>query len=811
MKSIQQELERFRSIIAYQATLSRTSHTAFRLSFVTLFVVCTFSLIIGAYYTNGRYDPALLGSALIFFTLWLEQVLLYCYYNSFYFSGFDSFIGSGNKSSRGISYEVAEQLLYDESDITAGFCLSDLGAEILVRCNINRSEVEDYLCANRMFISAATVPLSPHAMTTIYDVGNHLYTHDLHFVNFLNEKGVQRDSFFGALQFVLQRHTQYKRLKRWWSRDQLSLHTGIGRSLSSGTAYDLKRFSFSVDENSHEDRRYTPAELQHIQNMERILARDKASNVMLIAEDETRALTLLSALATRVTNGTGLNALSGLSFRILDIEGILSAYPLKAEFETAFTHILDQAALAQIHVIIIPRLQAAIHNCALINVSLPDRLEAYLAHPTIHCVGIDTAHNYHKGLQPHVNLLRRFEDILIEGTSILDTIAILQPLITRQENRRGVIFTYDAIVALTEGAERYITTGVMPEKAIDLIHDIAQVAQKQGTVVITVPYIQTFISQKTGIPLGPITVEEKDQLLHLEQILSARVVGQDEAVKAIARTMRRARVDIERTDKPIGSFLFLGPTGVGKTETAKALARTFFGDELKMVRFDMSEFSAHHTVGYLTGDDNGTGMLTDKLQEHPYCLLLLDEFEKAHSSVHDLFLQILDEGYFTSTHGTRVNARNTIIIATSNAASELIRKTSTIRTHVPHLNTDVINHIIEKGIFKPELINRFDSTVIFEPLPKEALTSIAQLLINDLTKRVLKQGYHIHITPELRAALVEKSFTLDAGGRGLNRIIQDLLEEKIAQKIIAGETHVGGYLHFSVEDFPGDSFISAIA
>ena len=278
-------------------------------------------------------------------------------------------------------------------------------------------------------------------------------------------------------------------------------------------------------------------------------------------------------------------------------------------------------------------------------------------------------------------------------------------------------------------------------------------------------------------------------------------MGQPEAVNAIARTMRRARVDIERNDKPIGSFLFLGPTGVGKTETAKALAHTFFGDEHRMVRFDMSEFSAPHTLGYLIGDGNGTGMLTDKLQEQPYCLVLLDEFEKAHQSIHDLFLQILDEGYFTSTQGTHVNVRNTIIIATSNAASNLISRTSAIRIEVPHLDADVLNHIIETGIFKPELINRFDSTVIFEPLTKISLLHIAQLQISDLIKRVENRGYNVRVTNELLQALVEKCFAVNPNGRELNRIIQDLLEEKIAQKIIAGETQVGGYLHLSVTDF----------
>ena len=809
MKTINQELDHFRSVIAYDATLSRSSLSAFRISFFILFIVCAASLVLSAKLHNGNYNPALLGSALLFFALWLEQVLLYCYHNSFYYRGFDSIISSAHKPQQGITFEVAKQLLRNEADVTLGFCTSQLGIEILVRCNIKLSDVETYLASNRIFITANSIPLATTIITTVCDIEKYLCTYDNSFITFLTNQGVQQETFLGAGQFVITQHTQDKRKTRWWSRDRLSLHAGIGRSLSTGTAYNLELFSVALALPAMDNAHYTPAEMLQIQTMENILASDRASNIMVIAEDETRALSIIQALAKRVLHGSGLNSLAGLSFRILDTDHLLSVFHEKYEFETALVTIFDQAASAGTQVIVIPRISHAISSCLQIGVSLPDLLEVYAALPTIHCIGIDTAHNYHNDLQPHIGLLHRFKEVILEATSLLDTIAILQPLVNRQESRRGVLFTYDAIVAVTTGAERYITEGTMPEKAIDLIHDIAKYAQNEGTVLINVPIVQTFIAQKTGIPLGPITPQEKDRLLNLEQILSVRVVGQPQAVAAVARTMRRARVDIERSDKPIGSFLFLGPTGVGKTETAKALAFTFFGDETKMTRFDMSEFSTPQTLGYLIGDENGTGILTDKLQEHPYSLVLLDEFEKAHSSVHDLFLQILDEGYFTSTHGTHVNARNTIIIATSNAGSDLIQKTTAIRSHVPNLDADIINHIIETRVFKPELINRFDNTVIFEPLTFEALSSVAQLLIQDLIERVLRQGYRVHVTKELSDALVKKSLHLNSGGRGLNRIIQDLLEEKIAQKIIAGETQVGGYLHLSITDFtPSDLTIS---
>jgi ATP-dependent Clp protease ATP-binding subunit ClpA len=193
--------------------------------------------------------------------------------------------------------------------------------------------------------------------------------------------------------------------------------------------------------------------------------------------------------------------------------------------------------------------------------------------------------------------------------------------------------------------------------------------------------------------------------------------------------------------------------------------------------------------------------LTDKLQEHPYSVVLLDEFEKAAESIHDLFLQILDEGYFTSGGGKRINVRNTIIVATSNAGSGLIRKTTTIRNELPNLDADIINHIIETRVFKPELINRFDSTIIFEPLDKDELMSIAKLMLQELNNRVLDQGYYLVVTEALLTRLVEKGYDPNSGGRRITRVLQDALEEKIAQKIISGEVRKGGHLHLDVADF----------
>jgi ATP-dependent Clp protease ATP-binding subunit ClpC len=805
MKTIQHHLDTFRPVMTYEKNLGRTSLTSLRIIFFILFICCSITILVTKQ-AGGEYSGALLGSTLIFFALWLEQILLYCYHNSFYFRGFDSQIGSAGKNASGISYEVAQILLQNEEDITAAFIESPLGMEVLVRSGLSPETCLEFIKTSRQFLPATSIPLQTTNTTDIFNLGEYIYMYDSSFKQWLKDNTVTQTLFIGALQFVAKNYVALKCKKRWWSRDQLSLRSGIGRKLSIGVPYELARFSYPL---TTYDRAIdlTASTISHgkiITKIEEILARSRSANILLIGEGGTEAIDILASVQARVGKGVGLNALAGLEFFVLNYKQLLAAHHEKFAFENELRLILEQAANTGTYVIVIPELSHCIAEAARIEVDIPELLTGYLALPTLHCIGIDTPHNYHTKLHLADSFVRRFEEVLLEGSNISDTIKILEPIALRQERRRGVLFTYGAICSIAENADRYLTNGVMPERAIDLIHQIAHAAQKKGVVTIKNEFVDTFVSEKIGMPVGPISPAEQDQLLNLENILHERVIGQEKAVSAIARTMRRARVDIARADKPIGTFLFLGGTGVGKTETAKALAYTFFGSEDKMIRFDMSEYSGEYTLGYLIGDNNGTGSLTDKLQEHPYSVVLLDEFEKAAESVHDLFLQILDEGYFTSTDGRRINARNTIIVATSNAGSDLIRKTTALRNGLPILDSDIINHIIETRVFKPELINRFDSTIIFEPLEKDELTKVAKLMLNELSKRVLNQGYYLAVTPALLALLVEKGHDPNSGGRGINRILQDVLEEKIAKKIIGSEVRSGGNLHLDVTDFSAE-------
>jgi ATP-dependent Clp protease ATP-binding subunit ClpA len=341
----------------------------------------------------------------------------------------------------------------------------------------------------------------------------------------------------------------------------------------------------------------------------------------------------------------------------------------------------------------------------------------------------------------------------------------------------------------------------MPDKAIELLIDVATRASQKSQSVIDAEYVYKIVSDKTGIPAGPIGESEKNLLLNLEDKLHEKVIGQQQALNAIARTMRRARAGVQSSEKPIGSFLFLGPTGVGKTETAKALAEVFFGNESKMHRLDMSEFSGSDALSRLIGTTENSGILPDMLREHPYSVLLLDEFEKASKAVHDIFLQILDEGIFTDARGSKVNARNTIIIATSNAGSQLILKTVRQRKELSTLTQEIINHIIKEGTYRPELLNRFDNTIIFEPLALEEQGLVAGLMLKSLYERVKQQGYELAVNRDLMDILVQKGYNPQFGARPMQRVIQNVIEEKIAQKIISGEATKGSTIDLTRLDF----------
>jgi ATP-dependent Clp protease ATP-binding subunit ClpC len=393
-------------------------------------------------------------------------------------------------------------------------------------------------------------------------------------------------------------------------------------------------------------------------------------------------------------------------------------------------------------ILVIEHLPSFIASAFAIGTDVVEIMNPFLSLSDIQVIATANPTEYHNIIQTNPILAQRFDEVMVEEPQMNEVVKILENMAPSLERTHGIFFTYPAIEEMAIGADRYITTGVMPDKAVDLLSSIAPLAKQRNKKIIKKSDVIDLIEKKTGIPLGEVKDEEREKLLNLEEILHSRVIGQEHAVKAVAGTMKRARAGVRNVEKPIGSFLFVGPTGVGKTEVAKALAWAFFKNEESMIRFDMSEYQSSDSLNRLIGSfgENKSGVLSNALRERSYGVLLLDEFEKAAPDVHNLFLQILDEGYFSDMLGKKVVARNLIIIATSNAGSDLIWEHTKGGQDTSGLKDILIERIIKDGIFRPELLNRFDDVVVFESLDRQSLRKIGELKLLKLKRGLRNKG-----------------------------------------------------------------------
>lgn len=804
MYTLADNIKRYSPVLRFAKFLSRKTLSRLRTIFFIIAVISGLASGGFALALPESYASILLGVCLISISLWLEQILIYSYHNSYYFHGLNSILGLEKEEVSGATYEVAEVANKKEDDVTFAFCTSQIGTVVLLRAGVEQNALDNFLLGARPKTSTLMIPLPEKEIFTLISLGKYLLQQDSSFQNLIKNQGITEEIFVGALTWVVTAHHQEKKSARWWSKDNLSKTKGIGREWAYGTPYILENYSrdirtsavFSTLTNTN-----TAFSAEKIAEIEVALARAKAANVLLIGEAGVGKIDLLLEVNRRLQDGASLGAVEDQRMVVLDTNRLFATHKDKQELEYTILSLFTEAHNAGNIIIVIENLSTFIREAEAMGVFIPEILDQFLASPMLHVVATDTPGAYHSFLEPLGAFSRRFAEVLIDAPDLSSTTRVLEGIALQNEGRYRVLFTYPALVAITNSADRYLVEGAMPDKAIELLIDIATRAGQSGQSIINTDYVYTVVSEKTGIPTGPIGESERDLLLNLENKLQERVIGQQRALDAIARTMRRARTGIQSSDKPIGSFLFLGPTGVGKTETAKALAHVFFGDEKNMHRIDMSEFSGTDALSRLIGDGTGSGVLSDMLREHPYSVLLLDEFEKGARTVHDIFLQILDEGVFTDARGDRVNARNTIIIATSNAGSQLIMQTVNQRQELSTLTQEIINHIVKEGVYRPELLNRFDSTIIFEPLKIEEQGQIAGLMLKGLYERVRERGYELVVNRDLMDILVEKGYNPQFGARPMQRVLQDVVEEKVAQRIISGEVTTGGTISLSRADF----------
>ncbi len=598
-----------------------------------------------------------------------------------------------------------------------------------------------------------------------------------------------------------------ERLKKFWTWENLARIPGLAKDWATSYTFTLERFSRDLIEKAAEGA-WQGLELighrEEIEQMERVLASSGEKNVLLIGEPGSGRRTVIVGLANLIASGRVVPELEHKRLVELDLNALLAGAETVPAMQERLITVCNEAVRAKNVILVINEFDNFIGKAfAPGKIDISGILGQYFDSKYFQVVGVSDYSGFHRYLEPNALIMRSFERVEIKEPNLNETILILEEAAPFLEKRAGVVLSYATIREVAKKASTYLEEPAMPERAIQLLDEVTVFSAHQGKGGIVEPAaIDAVITQKTGVPIGKMAEKEKDVLINLEDRLHTRLVDQEEAIATIASSMRRARTGITSMKRPIGSFLFLGPTGVGKTETAKALASVYFGAEGRMLRFDMSEYQQQDDLKRLIGsfERGEPGKLANALREQPFSLVLFDEFEKAHPDILNLFLQIFDEGGFTDAFGKKVNATHAIIIATSNAGANLIREYIEAGVDPANMKEKIIDWTQSNGIFKTELLNRFDAIVIYRPLAKTQLLEIARLMLEDLAKRLEEKDLTLVMTPQLQEWVVEHGYKQEFGARPMRRVIQDVIEDRIAKKILTGELKRGAKIELTPEE-----------
>ena len=619
-----------------------------------------------------------------------------------------------------------------------------------------------------------------------------------------------------------------------------------------------------------------------IQRVIQILSRRTKNNPVLIGEPGVGKTAIAEGLAQRIVTGNVPEILRNKRIISLSIGSMLAGAKYRGEFEERLKKAIDEVQQHDDMIIFIDEIHTLVGAGATEGaMDAANILKPALARGEFQVIGATTLDEYKKHIEKDAALERRFQPVQVGEPNEEDALEILKGLRDRYEAFHKAKITDEALTAAVSLSSRYITDRFLPDKAIDVVDEAASKVrmkvfsaapdvkaledrlntvkkEKEAAVtsqdfekaaklrdeeqsllkeigdkksiakeksdqklIVTEEDIAAVVAQWTGIPVAKIAEEESATLLHLEEELHKRVVGQDEAVTAVAKAVRRARAGLKDPKRPIGSFLFLGPTGVGKTELARALASSLFGDESAMIRLDMSEYMEKHTVSRLVGAPPGYvgyeegGQLTDAVRRKPYSVILLDEVEKAHVDFFNILLQVLDDGRLTDSQGRTVDFRNTVIIMTSNLGAKALHKNSPELGFLAAKKSD-FNVDENKGIdfkeakksvmdavkrhFRPEFLNRIDEMIVFHPLTEEDLKEIVTILMSDVTKRLEERDLQLEITPEAMQLLVKEGSDFTMGARPLKRAIQRLIEDPVSDLILKGDAKEGKIIKADAKD-----------
>ncbi len=594
-----------------------------------------------------------------------------------------------------------------------------------------------------------------------------------------------------------------KERKKFWSAKNLARMGTLAKEWAAGYTLTLDKYSLDLTDVVKKRLPEVVGHQEEIKMVETILSRTKINNVLLVGEAGTGRRSIVQALALKSFLGESSEPINYKRIVELDMPSFLARLPDPEQVEENLEKIFQETVSAGNIILVIDEFHNYVGGEARPGVvDISGILGSYLHLPQFQIMAITTYTGLHQKIEQNPSILNLFEKVEVSEIPQEETLQLLESLCLRLEKTHKVLISQPALREIISLAAQYLPNLPFPKKAIDLLDEVAAfVATSTKDPVVLPSHVAKVIAEKVEVPVGELAGKEKKLLLNLEELIHKRIINQDEAVREISEALRRARAKITIRKGPMGSFLFLGPTGVGKTETSKVLAEIYFRSEKRMIRLDMSEFQAIKDIPRLIGELGQEGLLTTPVRENPFSLILLDEIEKAHPNILNLFLQVLDEGYLTDGQGRKVSFQNSIIIATSNAGYKIILKALREKTEWSQVKQKLLDELFEKEIFRPEFINRFDAVVVFRPLTKDNLLDIAQLMFQDLKKNLKGKDIDFIITDALKEKIVKLGYSPTFGAREMRRVIQDKVENVLAKAILSGELKKGDRVELDPETF----------